>query len=420
MDFQGLLRYNRHPQKITKGEMPMKGEYLSKIVEVEDLQPGKLNLIEAPCGCGKTTFAKTKLKELNEDYCDPFFQPELLYLIDTAMGKEQLINSKGAKLEYSYWSDDPYWKLPGITVMTYAGYETLCEKAPKYNEWINKCVIVCDELQEEIQWSKWKKDDNLHTQAVGRIANIIEMTENIVVALSATPDWIKKEFAWCLNEVKLLGEPRHYENEHVEEYNNLSLLLDKVKPNECGIIYISQIKDMIKYENLLKSRGIKCISLWSKNSKTFPLTEEQTRIRNYIIKHKELPPYIDVLIINRACATSITIGDEEHTKKPIDFMIIHTGDKNIQIQARGRYRNDLKKLYLHKTDIFETIKLPPEWLDVPLYKEDKDKLCRKLSLKNEKGRLLKWTSIKTRLEKNGYIVMDNRTNKARYSIIYDI
>ena len=288
--------------------MSVKGKYLSEIVSVEDLEIGKLNLIPAPCGCGKTTFAKRILQSVNADYCDEFVQPDMLYLIDTAMGKEQLLKSKESLIEYNYWSDEPYWKLPGITIMTYAGYQTLCEKAPDYNCWQNKCVIVCDELQEEIQWSKWKQEDNIHQRAIGRIAYNIEMTQNLVVALSATPEWIRKEFEWCINEIELSDEPRHYENEVVEEYSNLDLLLSKIVPGECGIIYISQIVQMLELEKKLKSRGIKCIALWSKNNKNFELTDAQRRVRDYIIEKKELPDSVDVLIINRACATSITIG----------------------------------------------------------------------------------------------------------------
>jgi len=275
-------------------------------------------------------------------------------------------------------------------------------------------------LQEEIQWSKWKKEDNLHNRAVGRIAYNVAMTDNLVVALSATPEWIRKEFDWCINEIELSGEPRHYENEVIVEYSDLSLILAGITPGECGIIYISQIAMMIEWEQKLKERGIKCISLWSKNNTKFALNDEQRKVRDYIIENKELPDYIDVLIINRACATSITIGDEEHTKKPLDFIILHTADENIQTQARGRYRNDLKKLYLHTLDAVEDIKLPSEWLDRPLYTEEKDKLCQILDLKDKKGRLLRWTSIKARLKQSGHIVEDNRTKDTRYSIIYDI
>ena len=101
-------------------------------------------------------------------------------------------------------------------------------------------------------------------------------------------------------------------------------------------------------------------------------------------------------------------------------MVIHTRDRNIQTQARGRYRNDLKKLYLHSANSVDYISLPSEYLDIPLYKKDKDRLCAYLNLKDDNGRLLKWTSIKSRLKKCGYIIDDKRTKKERYTIIYEI
>lgn len=67
----------------------MKGKYLSEIVNVEDLEIGKLNLIEAPCGCGKTTFAKNKLKDMHKEkqynVFDELYNLDMLYLIDTAI-----------------------------------------------------------------------------------------------------------------------------------------------------------------------------------------------------------------------------------------------------------------------------------------------------------------------------------------------
>ena len=46
----------------------MRGKYLSEIVDIDDFEENKLNLIYAPCGCGKTTFAKTVLKQVQEDF----------------------------------------------------------------------------------------------------------------------------------------------------------------------------------------------------------------------------------------------------------------------------------------------------------------------------------------------------------------
>lgn len=325
----------------------MIGEYLSEIVDVADLEARTLNLITAPCGSGKTYFAKTVLKDYNEWYRDDIL-PDMLYLIDSAIGKEQLLHSKGAKTEYNYWTGQEYWVLPDITVMTYAGYATLCNKATEHNAWKNhKCIIVCDELQNAVSWSKWQKEDNIHDKALGIIAYNIEMTDNIVVCITATPKSVLETFSFCtINEIPLHGIPRHYENKEKIYYSNLTLLLKNRKAGQRGIVYIERVAEILKYKKILDDRGIKTAALWSKNNEEYPLSSDQIKIREAIIHSREMPEYIDVLFLNKSCKTSISIGDEERTKYPLDFMIVHHSDKDTQIQVRGRYRNDLNRLYL--------------------------------------------------------------------------
>jgi len=304
--------------------------------------------------------------------------------------------------------------------MTYAGYATLNQKAPKYDIWERDAIIVCDELHNEIAWSKWQKDNNIHQYALGLIATRINIGGNTVVAMSATPDKIREEFGYCLNEIELHGIPRHYENENEEYYSNLSLLLNKIQPNQRGVIYITRISEILKYKALLDERGVKTAALWSKSNEKYPLSEEQKKQRQYIINHREIPKDVDVLFINKSFETSISIGNEEETQRPIDFMIIHTTDKDAQIQVRGRYRNDLKNLYLHKADEEDVIELSLKWLLRKLYKKDRDELCAELGFKDKNGRLLKWPSIKAKLKRNGYIITEKRTSEERYVIIEEI
>ena len=383
----------------------MKGYHLSEIVNIDDnLEPWKLNLIYAPCGSGKTTFAKTVLKEL----ADCFSFSPLLYLIDTAVGKEQLL--RGGEMKINTWTGEPYWKIDGITIMTYAGYAMLYKMAPKHDRWDDLAVIVCDELQNPIQWSKWNKEDNIHKLAMGLIATRINVGENYVIALSATPDKIIKEFEYCINEIPLDGEPLHYEDANTDYYYNLQPVLNKIKPEQKGIIYIPHIRDIVKYNNLLMDKGIKSAGIWSINNSDHPMTKEQLKIRDFIINREEIPENIDVLFINKACETSINI------KSKVDFMIIHSYETDTQIQARGRYRNDLEQLYLYDKYVDDEIILDKKWLNKPLYKADKDALCEELGLR-ENGRLLKWTSVKPYLIDAGYEIQDKRTKKDRFTII---
>lgn len=394
----------------------MKGEYLSNIIDINDIKKGGLNLIYAPCGSGKTTFAKTKLKELSTG----IFRDEILYLIDGAVGKEQLLQSDGAICEENFYTLEPEWRLPGFKIMTYAGYALLNQKAPNYDAWNKNSIIVCDELQNEISWSKWQQENNLHEYAINLLATRMNVGNNTVVAMSATPDKIRNEFNYCINEIKLKGEPRHYENYNLTEYSNLSLLLNKIKPNQRGVIYISRISEILKYKAILDKKGFKTAALWSKNNSDFPLSEGQLKIRKHIVEKREIPNYIDILFINKSFETSITMGNEENTQNPIDFMIIHTAEKDSQIQVRGRYRNDLKELFVYKKNADETIELPNKWLFKKLSKKDRDILCSELGFTDKNGRLLKWTSIKSKLINSGYLIDQQRTSKERFVIIEEL
>lgn len=63
-------------------------KYLSELVDCSTFQKGKLNLIEAPTGCGKTAFALKYFPTLVEN---PLYK--VAFLIDTTNGKEQAAKS---------------------------------------------------------------------------------------------------------------------------------------------------------------------------------------------------------------------------------------------------------------------------------------------------------------------------------------
>ena len=68
----------------------MKGtKYLSDVLDVSQFRTGELNIINAPCGCGKTTCAINKIAELASS------PRKVLYLIDTRIGKERLAREPG-------------------------------------------------------------------------------------------------------------------------------------------------------------------------------------------------------------------------------------------------------------------------------------------------------------------------------------
>lgn len=375
----------------------MKGKYLSDIIDVEDLGAYCLNLIEAPCGAGKTEFIKRVLEPfINEDDWQ-----EILFLIDTKVGAEQLEST---------------FRDTNVTVMTYAKYANLVKNTPEKDHWNSyNSVIVCDEFHNLIQWSKWGNND-IHNFAYDVIFNKIYLEKvYMVIALSATPQKIKnafKSFQDVLHEVSLLDEPRSYESLNINYYDNLTMLLNKIEPTQKGIVYIPHIKQMIKYQELLEKKGLRVSSIWSLKNNDYHMTERQKEVREYIISHRKIPSDVDILLINKSCETSITINGH------IDFMIVHSSEEDVQIQARGRYRNDLEQLYLYNLDESDQkINIDEGWLNKKLYKQDKVELCKYLDFKNECGRVLGWTTVKKILVADGYVVEDKHTKSERYSTI---
>ena len=218
--------------------------------------------------------------------------------------------------------------------------------------------------------------------------------------------------------MELFDEPRQYEEKEIREYSDLTILLNQVPADKRGIIYVTHISDIIEYQKILTQRGIKNEALWSMNNIDYPLSDEQIKVRNFIINNREMPPEINVLFINKSCETCVNIGNESNTKYPIDYMIVHSKSEDTITQARGRYRNDLDLLYYRQHEKYGYIELDERWLGRKLTSTDKNVLCEEIGLKNAaNGRLLKWPSVKDALIANEYNVSEFRSSNERYAVI---
>ena len=98
----------------------------------------------------------------------------------------------------------------------------------------------------------------------------------------------------------------------------------------------------------------------------------------------------------------------------IDYIVIHTQERETQVQVRGRYRNDLEMLYVLDRN---TLSVPDEFMDRKLFQEDKERLCEILGLRDKNNRLVKWTTVKKRILEKGYLIDEGRENNRRYSVI---
>ncbi len=122
-------------------------KYLSELIDLSALKIDALNVVKAPTGSGKTYFALTAIPaSIGEKSLW-----QVVYLIDTINGKEQILNNYNAHTyrkawdeiatgEILYWGDGE----ESVVIMTYAKFGKLLESRPDFHRHFK--YIICDEL----------------------------------------------------------------------------------------------------------------------------------------------------------------------------------------------------------------------------------------------------------------------------------
>ena len=396
--------------------MPIVGtKYLSQIVKPEMLKHDELNIIKSPTGSGKTYFALTAIPSTVPDPAH-----KIVYLIDTINGKEQILQNYNARPLYHLWTDeleginfdnDMFETNQRIVIITYAKFGVLLDRDPDFHRHFD--YIICDELHSLIKFQYFSKQPNYHSIAKRGLERAVRNDHTKVVALTATPTQVENEFDTPKHRIPLDdNEVIHYETKQVIHYTNIDEVLKRISLHQTGLLYVSHITTMKTMEQTAREMGFNPVSVWSISNTDHEMTQEQLSVREQVLKHYTLPPEYNLFIINASSETSIKI------KSPMDYAIVHSGDEDTQVQVRGRINNDLSRLYLPAKDN-SIVNVPDYFQECPLYREDKQKLCEVLNLRNESGRLCGWTTVKRRIVASGYKVTEGRKGNYRFTVISD-
>lgn len=168
---------------------------------------------------------------------------------------------------------------------------------------------------------------------------------------------------------------------------------------------------MKEFQEAATKKGFHTVAIWSISNDKHPMSQEQRDARDHILQKDELPPQYDIVIINGSSETGIDLYGQ------IDYIIINSKNKDTQTQVRGRYRKDLELEYILSEE--GTLTVPKEFLEKPLSKDDKDELCKILNLRDNRGRIKKWTTVKQALLQQGYLLKETRVHNARFTVITD-
>ena len=385
-------------------------KFLSELVDVAALQTGKLNIIKAPTGSGKTYFALQHIPSLTEDAVH-----DVVYLIDTINGKEQILQNYNAISEYRNWhkevEEGGIWFDPSrnVVVITYAKFGVLIDRNPQFYEHFS--YIICDEIHNLLKFQYFCHRPNYHSIARSGLENAVKGGSATVIALTATPNTISNEFHAPAVEIPIdQTELIHYEVGQTVCYTNLDAVLSEVEVGSVGLCYLSRISQMKAFEEQARKAGFSPVSIWSINNTDHKMTETQLEARNSILKEATIPKQYDLLIINSSSETSLKI------KSNVDYVIVHSANPDTQVQVRGRVNSDLKTLYLPMEGP-PTIRVPEVYIGRKLFTQDKRELIAALNLRNANNRPYGWTTIKSLLIDNEYSVAEGRSNNLRYTII---
>ena len=414
------------------------GNFISDVIEYDSFKLGRLNLILASCGSGKTTAAFKTIPQYLK------VQPHRsLILINTISGAEEFVNNDLAYFFDSDW-DAPFQSVPDKpTVMTYALFGAKCKT--RELDPTDYDYIVCDELhvlnkyiamsrgklrKQYPQAMPWEINDMLQMTcftyiALEQLYQILKNQNTWVFALTATADQLHKfdlaKLGDIINEVRFSQKLHAYEILYSFEYAEIEPILRAVLPeNRKRIFYFNTIKELNKYKTILIECGRKAEAIWSLSANT-PMQPHAITTREYVLSDHRFPDDVQDLLINSAYETAISIKDPL-----VKEAYIHTSNKDTREQARGRMRQDMevvgyynvnkkkdarKQAKLH-SQLNEYCKLiPEEYFNTKLTTQTKEELIKLIGFPK------KWTSLKKALINQGFKVEDKSTGDYRYSII---
>ena len=394
------------------------GKYLSEAIDYNEIRKGRLNMVVAKTGQGKTTMATQFLPQQLKivDYS------RIIYLTDTNMGRDKLLEDSEVTQEF------PPIEKNKILVMTYAKFGSLLKQ---YQVWSSMFdLVIADEFHNLYKYAKvdmakmFKANPNFSQETLSmmlsRESTSYKAMETIkrwsageslyVVAMTATPENFlekDKELNDLISVISAKEKLIAYEIFMRETYTNAEdILIGAATEGEKRMIFAPNIKLAKEFQKLVESNtDRKTFALWSPSSE-IPMNNEQYFVRAYLIENESFPDNIDDLFLTEAYSTSWNLKDERVTTT-----IVHSGNHQIEAQFVGRSRQDVPKLYVYdskaaagekrleqkrKQGMGEDWIIPEKFLNTPL-----DAAARKL-LVEEIGFPRKWTSFKKWIETSSH------------------
>ena len=385
-------------------------KYLSDVLDVSQFQRGKINLIEAPCGCGKTTCAKGKIADLASS------RNKVLYLIDTTNGCNVLANSENTN-KLLAWDIGPGNYYNNFTPIPYEAIYPSFNQKPSNDMWVSTYanfgllireygpallnhfeIIIADEAHNMLQFATYSPQPNSASEARDAVRDAAISNKALVIAISATPQIIRNDrrFSYYLYEVPFdASDLRQYSQNEMGFFSDINDIMNTLPAGKKGALYTARISQMKQLEDLAREKGRNPISIWSMSNSEHPMSSQQEYVRQRILEDEAIPSEYDLFIFNASAETAINIRSE------IDFVVVNNSNTTHIKQARGRVRHDIDILYVPQS-LNVSIRLDEKYLNHPLTPQEKRAMRLSTGLKDSHGKPLPYEQLKERLINMGY------------------
>ena len=402
--------------------------FLSEVIEKEKPKFTNNNLILSPVGSGKTTFAKSLIKE----------NDHVLFLVSTTSLKESLVpnNEEKRRFQKNRMYTTKNKKIYGkenykILIMTYAEFGERIKYVDDFAKQFS--LIICDEIHSLPLFQDY---DNSPTLLVAMRYLFSTHENQPKFYFTATDEHIKKlqksseEIMRDVTIFNYINYPNIMKYVPLSSYKITSI--EQVRHHlrarkesfdyfgYKGFAYCKTIRSQERLKEICEDEGFKAQMYWSTNNEEKQMTEQQINEAAKIIDTGIFPDEYDIIIINSAMQEGWNLYDER-----VKLAIMNTTNETEYVQSLGRLRRDLDVL-VYKVDKDEMIEqflsIPKKYLDTPLTSIDKDELCEELGLYNNNGRLYKWQTIKALCKNQGFLITDESPTingkRQRVSIIH--
>lgn len=413
--------------------------YLGEIMKKEKPQFGHNNLVLAPVGSGKSFLIEKLLIPKN-------YVGTVLYLTSNTALKDSLCpNDNKLRKEFAEngqsinffttenkkrYGDSAY----NVHLMTYHEFGKRIE-SPNEVFTKNKYLIFCDEVHSLPIFTQYDGGGVLNTALRWLFQKHDDKTIYYFTATREGLDNLERRIPGYLDNIKEFDyinhpEIRKYEAKSTYYVSNVHQLrvhlkakVDYIKRHGCkGLAFTRLISGQKILADIAESEGFTPIILWSVNNEDLKMSDEQLRVRKYLLSTGNIPEPYNLLIINGAMQEGWNLYDEK-----VEFAILDTMNETEKVQALGRIRKDVDFIVLKTNDAdyrVHQVILEDKYINKILMAEDKKDLVEDLNIKNDRNNIMKWPTIKKIIINSGYEVEDKieviNGSRRRISIITNV